>query len=440
MTQASAGKRSAPNALIFTLAALLWMILSAAGVAAQEDEYTVSRIPMDVTADNAVQARDRALLRAQREGLNRLAERFGVKPPQVSDARATDYVISIEIASEKSSAVRYVADVTVHYNPIAVNRLLNRSASATAEAPPASTSPAPESPIADAPPVAEAAATPGGDPAARPPPTPPPAPVPANAILVVPVYEWSGARSLWDASNPWYLAWKSAQTRIGGQPTVVPRGEAADLEALTAEQAVARDRSAIAALARTYKLADTLVAHAVYEIDYKTGRPIFRVAVTGYGDHLGGLAFVARVSGEPTEFVDELAKRAVAEVAAEAERNRNRGGSSHLAAAPERPAPQTASLPDGPQRDVLASVALRGPADLGRVRQQIARTQFVVRDELVSLSRDSATLRLFYRGSAEQLRTALAAGGIVVAEEAGQGWNLRPSGGAYAPGTIPVPR
>ena len=413
MTQPGARKRVAPSALapLLTLIALLWTLLPAGPAAAQESEYTVAKIPVDVTAENAAAARDRALLRAQREGLNRLAEKFSVKPPQISEVRATDYVISIEIENEKSSAVRYIANVTVHYNPIAVNRLLNRSETAAAQpvGPPATgASASPEAPpsAGAAPPVKEAVAT--------------------NGILVIPVYEWSGARSLWDVSNPWYLAWKNAAPTIAGRPTVLPKGEPADLEALTAEQAVARDRAAITALARQYKLVDILVAHATYEVDYRSARPIFRVAVNGFGDRLGGLTLVERVAGEPTEFVDELAKRAVANVAAETERNLGRAGPTAVSAPgpSDRPAPASPALSDGPERSIVANVPLRGPADLGRVRQQIGRLPMMVRDELVSLSRDSATLRLHYRGETEKLRTALADDGLVP-EDDGSGWSLR---------------
>ena len=408
------------------LFALLWTAFPAADGAAQESEYSVPKIPVDVTAENAAAARDRALLRAQREGLNRLAEKFSAKPPQISEVRATDYVISMEIENEKSSAVRYIANVTVHYNPIAVNRLLNRTETATAP-------PSPTAPVT-------AGATPAPDPAAS---TSSAAAqqkaaLPANGILVIPVYEWSGARSLWDVSNPWYLAWKNAAPTIAGRPAVLPKGEPPDLEALSAEQAVARDRTALAAIARQYKLVDILVAHATYEVDQRSARPVFRVAVNGFGDRLGGLTLVERIAGEPTEFVDELAKRAVVNVVAETERNLNRAGPATASAPLDRPAPSSPTVAEGPERSIVASVPLRGPADLGRVRQQIGRLPMMVRDELVSLSRDSATIRLHYRGEAERLRTALADDGIV-AEDDGSGWTLRRAGSAGTGLNPPAP-
>lgn len=395
------------------------------GAQAQQDDYTVERIPVDVTAGSAAAARDQALLKAQREGLDRLAERFGATAPRIPEARAPDYVLSLEIDNEKSSAVRYIAEVTVHYNPSAVNRLLSRSVARPG-----------------------GAAGPGDDAGGLPPAGAPgaavasPGTAPANAVLVIPVYEWAGARSLWDRNNPWFLAWARRAPAIMGRPVVLPEGGAADAAALTPEQAVDGDRAAIAALAGRYGTSDAVVAYATYEIDHSTGRPAFRIALNGFGDRLGGAAAREQVIGAPTEFVDELAGRAAVQAAQAMDAARTAPAAAS-AGAPlslgQPPASDGGSpfAPDRIERSILLTVPLRGPADLPAVRQQLSRLPMAARDELVALSREHAVLRLHYRGGAERLRVALADGGLL-AEDDGAGWTLRRSGPGGA-GASPSP-
>ena len=405
------------------------------GAQAQQDDYTVERIPVDVTAGSAAAARDQALLKAQREGLDRLAERFGATAPRIPEARAPDYVLSLEIDNEKSSAVRYIAEVTVHYNPSAVNRLFGRTAAvAGGAAGPGSGGMGGDvggdmgslSPPAGA--SGAAVISPGG--------------APANAILVIPVYEWAGARSLWDRNNPWFLAWARRAPAIMGRPIVLPEGGAADAAALTPQQAVDGDRAAIAALAGRYGTSDAVVAHATYEIDHSTGRPAFRIALNGFGDRLGGAAAREQVIGAPTEFVDELAGRAAVQAAQAMDAARTAPAAAS-AGAPlslgQPPASDGGSpfAPDRIERSILLTVPLRGPADLPAVRQQLSRLPMAARDELVALSREHAVLRLHYRGGAERLRVALADGGLL-AEDDGAGWTLRRSGPGGA-GASPSP-
>lgn len=374
-------------------------------------DYTVERIPVDVTAETAALARDKALLDAEREGLNRLAERFGADPPDLGGAQVADFVESIEILNEKSSAVRYIAEITVHYRPPAIDRLFNRGGAVAA--------------------LPSDGATAGFDvgPAAR----------PGDAVLVLPVYEWSGARSIWDRSNPWFAAWMMANPDIAGRPVLLPEGGLDDRAALSADQAVAGDRAAIAALGHRYGAADILVAHAIYEIDHRTGRPQFRISLTGFGNRLGGAALVERIDGEPTEFVDELALRAVREVAAATDRGWGTPprpaeptvalippGPQSLAPPPAEAVPDDGSplAPDRLEHSLLITVELRGPADLAALRSQMDRLPMVARDDLVSLSRDRATLRVHYRGGADRLRLALTESGFRV-DQAGAGWSLR---------------
>src|SRR3546814_13731167 len=53
----------------------------------------------------------------------------------------------------------------------------------------------------------------------------PPMPMPVGTtVLMLPLYEWSGARTLWEISNPWYQAWSRAKPQILTGQAAVPQG------------------------------------------------------------------------------------------------------------------------------------------------------------------------------------------------------------------------
>src|SRR3546814_1375359 len=73
----------------------------------------------------------------------------------------------------------------------------------------------------------------------------PPMPMPVGTtVLMLPIYEWSGARTLWEISNPWYQAWSRAKPQILTGQAAVPPGCATDPSAITVDQALGGDRAA----------------------------------------------------------------------------------------------------------------------------------------------------------------------------------------------------
>src|SRR5260370_3811767 len=110
------------------LAALLWSA-GPAGAAAPADIFTVAGVPVDATASNAVAAREAARIDGQRRAFRILLERLTIaadhpRLPRVGDQQLTDMVRDFEVASERSSAVRYLATYTFRFRPDAGRTLL----------------------------------------------------------------------------------------------------------------------------------------------------------------------------------------------------------------------------------------------------------------------------------------------------------------------------
>src|SRR3982750_3742865 len=114
------GTGRAPLLRSFMAAALL-LLAGIAVARAQGEALSVEGIAVDVTADSAQAARDKALVQAQRKAFDQLMQTL-VQPqdlaraPKVSDAQIADMVLDFDIESEKTSAVRYIGKLNFRFD------------------------------------------------------------------------------------------------------------------------------------------------------------------------------------------------------------------------------------------------------------------------------------------------------------------------------------
>ena len=122
-------------------------------------------------------------------------------------------VESFEVANERMSAVRYVADYTFHFRPSKVRRLVRVVEPAAAESAGKSAGEA----------EGKASAESGN-----------------RAIVVLPVYKDGGDIALWDDPNAWRAAWAQRSAGPGPARLILPLGDAKDLAAIDAEPSRSR--------------------------------------------------------------------------------------------------------------------------------------------------------------------------------------------------------
>jgi hypothetical protein len=202
---------------------VLCLILAFPGASRAADAFAVRAIEVDVTAQTVAAAKEQALAEAERVGFRRLLERLTMPADhaRLPSADALQYVRDVAIEHERSSAVRYIASLTVRYNPAAVKKLLQGANIKYAE----------------------------------------PRPRP---VVIVPVFRPMGAGRalLWDEGNPWRAAW-IAQGSGALVPLVVPTGDMADLPVVSVEKALAGDVEALSALGARFRTPDVLVMTAM---------------------------------------------------------------------------------------------------------------------------------------------------------------------------------
>ena len=184
------GRRRAASVLL----GLLLLVGSAGLGRAQqaEDPYTAT-VKVDATADSAANAREAARVDGQRRALAAIADRLSggtgaAKLAKLDDKAITDLVVSFEVANERMSAVRYLADYTFHFRPADVRRALRNAGIALGE----------------------------GESGNKP-------------LVLLPVYQADGQSRLWDDPNPWREAWGQRPSGSGALRLLVPLGDVGDI-------------------------------------------------------------------------------------------------------------------------------------------------------------------------------------------------------------------
>ncbi len=191
---------------------------------AAADVFTVSGISVDETADTAAAARAAAFRRGQRAALATMLRRLTLRTdhgrlPAVDKERLDFMVQALEVADEKTSDVRYLANMTVTFKPAEIRRLLREAGV----------------------PFAESTSKP---------------------VLVLPVLQQDDRLVLWDDPNPWREAW-SQLPQVGDLvPLIVPVGDLSDIADVDAAQAAEGDPLRLSAIASRYRAGDVLVAVA----------------------------------------------------------------------------------------------------------------------------------------------------------------------------------
>ena len=338
-------------------AALLLLAGLAPGPAVAQrrgDLYTVSPVPVDITAENALAARDKAIAEGEARAFKTLIERL-VQPdqrknvPNVTAAQMNDLVQGFEVAHERRSGVRYLADYTVHFRGDAVRQLLRGAGISFAE-------------------------------------------VASKPVLVLAVYSVNGTSILWDDPNPWRNAWQSTNPGSGLVPVVRPLGQIEDLQAIDAPAAMAGDDEKLRAIAQRYGNPDVLVSVATPRLDGSkvTGLDVTTTRYTP-GAPGGEQRWVIADVANPGETTDALMARTIADVMQQVEQ-----------------AWKEASTLDTKTTGVLlARVPAASLQDWVAVRDRLANIPAVRGSRLVSLDRQGAKVELRYVGDPQQLRLAL---------------------------------
>ena len=259
-------------------ATLLLLAVPQPAALATFEPFVVAPVTVDVTADSALAARTRALDAGQSLAWRLLLDRMTLEEDavKVADVGVDDLsrlILGYEILKERTSDVRYLADLSVRFDRQATRKYLVEAGI----------------------PFAETRSRP---------------------VLVVPVLFGVKSAVLWEEPNPWRTAWQKTAVDQGLVPVVVPYGDLVDIATLSTLQAVRGDRAALTAIADRYGAVSVVVAEATSYVDGTTGMPVVEFAYRRDVGDAPVQSDTERISGTGPEMLPELFARGVQQVVA----------------------------------------------------------------------------------------------------------------------------
>ncbi len=339
------GRRAAGAGLLL-LAVLIW--LGPARADDPDDPYSAT-VKVDATADNAAAARTLARHDGQQRALMEVIEHLTgstdeSKLPKLDDKAITDMVGSFEVANEKMSSVRYLADYTFHFRKAKVRQLLRNAGISISSSP-------------------------------------------GKPTIVVPVFQDGDKAVLWDDPNPWRQAWAQLPAVSGPTRLSVPLGGLSDVSAIDADQARSGDPQALTAVAQGNDADEALVAAATTQ---RQGDKLSGLDISLKRYRLGQLtnSQTTSITINPGESESDFMNRAVAAIAADIEHGIPPSSNKE------------ASL------DAIVPIASLG--DWVAMQQRLAAVPEIHKVDLLSLSRQQAKIEIKYVGSPDQLKSSLA--------------------------------
>jgi len=335
--------------------------------------FEVRGVAVDITAENATAARKKALAQGQQAAFHRLLERLTLaedhdKIPQFNVEEIAEYVSNFSVSTEKTSPVRYLANLTYRFKKDLIRGLLRAQSIRFAE-------------------------------------------TRSKPLLVLPVYQAAAELVLWDDSNSWLKAWIRRPDTQGLAPFVVPLGDLTDIAAIRIEDAIRGETAKMAALASRYNAGDTVVAYARNGVETGSLRRRVDVSVTRYSDTKEPVTdlFVVVQQGKETD--DSMFSRAVMMVVDSVEEIWKRSNLLGLN-----------------QLGVTAvTVPISSLMDWLGVQRRLTKVSVIRKVELMLLSLEEVRINIHYVGVPEQLQTALSQIDFFLAREEGE-WVLYPAG------------
>jgi len=335
---------------------------------AEGDLYTVQGISVDVTDEDAASARVAALESGHRQALAILLARIAptgevLALPELSAEEITEMVQEFSVANERTSNVRYLADLTFRFNPDGVRQYLGNN----------------DIPFAE---------------------------LRSEPLLVLPVFGGRRSALLWRNPNPWRLVWAGRQLDNELVPMIVPLGDLEDIATIDALQALDMSSDRLEAIGRRYDARQVLIAQLVLSGSVDSGQARAEVFARRYGGREDRrpvfLSFNQGAEEGRDDFLSRVANGLVAEV-------RDQWKIANLRRF-------------GEQNRLLVTVPVSSLGEWLEVKQRLADVAAVVDSHLAYMTRESVDLLITYVGSEDQLTRALAQKDLTLTPDVNQGW------------------
>lgn len=337
------------------------------------DVYAVRGVAVDESAESEAQAKSIAVESGVRTAFQAALERVTLRAdwprlPVVDEFRLNTAIRDVSFQNERFGGGRYLAELTVRFNPDVMRGLLSQAGI----------------------PYAETVGLP---------------------LVVLPVLQSGAGPQLWDEGNQWLQGWLARDARPALLPLVTPLNDLSDIAAISAQQALAGSPEALARIAERYQAQGVVVAVARPGIDANGGARI-DVSSNAIGPGLPGVTEVDSFAFPPTTTLPE-AYAAAADSAA--------------AAVVERWKQANLIRPGQTPSRITLSSSIRSLTEWLTLKRELEQVAGVSQVRLSELSIGRAVADVDFVGDAPQLSLALSQRRLALEEDGTGGWTVRRS-------------
>ena len=332
------------------------------------DMFLVRRIPVDISADNATHARELAMQEAQEKAFYKMMNRLTLPEdlenlPMLSTEDIINLVQDISVSNEKTSSVRYIAQVDVQFNAAAMQTFFQEYQV------PYVTEPAPRS-------------------------------------ILLPVFKESKTArpQLWSDRNPWLLAWSKTAGYSDLVPLVIPMGDLEDMAVISEDTLTEAPNTDITPLLKRYRATDALIMEAIVDSTLHQVKVIIQPN-TPSKSPFGTLTFQVPINATLPVVLQNAADQAVQLLE-------------------QKWREKTAVRFDNPT-SLTVVVPIQNLAEWIEIRGRLDEVKLIKQDVVQAVRRDQAQIEIFFAGNLAPFLDALRREGLFLAPTGEDLWSLR---------------
>lgn len=322
------------------------MLALFAGPAAAGDPFTVVGVDVRAEAGSAAEAQLKARADGRVVAFRRLLQRLTPREywqslPTPSGEELEAFQASLDVVKEHTNRNLYVATLDYHFSPQAVRTFLKNQGV----------------PFSDS---------------------------QSSTILLLPLFEASGKRMLWEEANPWGKAWAGRRLVHELVPIEYAMGDLTDVTMITADAALSAEWQDVAGLAARYKAGEVIVAHGVLQSGASSLRLYLNARRLGPN---GTVPVVETSLSAPAGQQEQLFLQAIEALTSRLNEDWK----------------QNTLVTYDTEREIDASVRFSSLEDWVRIRRALGEVATVIEVRTIAVSADGAEIVLRFAGTPSQL-------------------------------------
>jgi|GEM_PF-1680948 len=322
-----------------------------------------SEVEVDVTGKDAADARAQAMSKAHMDALADLLSKL-TTPEQVqrllselTPSKAAVLVRGTEVLDEKISSNRYRAHLIVTFDADEISNLIGTNGAGTG------------------------AQT---------------APVTVGAFLVIPAYEEGGVEMLWEESNPWRNAWKSAGLEVTSGDIVVPFGDGNDMAIVDTKTLPSANFATLLPMTVRYGVSDVVVLSAKFSTSPDMTLEVVKRRITRTQNEVNLLTYKA----DPQETKDMLLARAARDIAEILEHKKTEEMAT------------SKTIAGGERSHIMMLASISTLSSWTQLRNKLSTLPMIDRLEMLAISPQQVDMVVHFRGAPDSLANAITAQNI----------------------------